>query len=385
MMKKIVKVLLFVFSISLLFYMPDKIEAKTLRELKDELVETKANKASVEARRREVQIKVNKYNTEINAASEGIRKCEDDIIASREKIAELEVEIVEKGKEIEDLLRFLQIADGENAYLEYIFGATSFSDLIYRTTVVEELSNHNEALIDEMYEMIEENKRLQEELAEKIKTLESQIKIFQAKLRELNLTIDDLDDEKADLNAEIKAAEDEIKYYEDFGCKLDEDISECIDVPYAKGFTRPTTFGYMSSNFGWRTIDGVVGYHYGIDIALAEGNNVYASAAGYVSRIVVKSGCGGNMIYIQHNIGGVKYTTVYMHLLSFNVKYGDIVSLSTVIGKSGGRKGTYDTCTKGPHLHFGILKGWTSLRSNAVDPRTLVNFPPKYSRFYSRW
>lgn len=384
-MKKILIILLCLFSISFLFCIPQTVEAKTLREMKEDLAETKANKSQIEASRREAQAKVDKYNSEITAASEGIEQAEADIDAARKKIAELEIEIKEKGKEIEDLLRFLQISDGENAYLEYIFGAKNFTDFIYRTTVVEQLSSYNDELIDQMYKMIEENKKLQIQLTEKIKTLEGQIKVFQSKLRSLNLSIEDLDEDKKDLDAEIRATEAEIEYYEQFGCELDEEISSCIDVPYAAGFTRPMASGTISSNFGYRVVFGRTSFHSGLDIAISEGHNVYASAAGYVSKKVIKSSCGGNMIYIQHNIDGVKYTSVYMHLQSFNVNVGDIVNINTVIAKSGGRGGTYDTCTTGAHLHFGILKGWTSSSSNAQNPRNYVNFPAKGSSFFSRW
>lgn len=384
-MKKIVITLLLLFTISFLFFVPKHLEAQTLREMKTELAEREANKASILAARKEAQNKVNKYSSEIGAASDGIEKAQSDIEAARAKIAELQVEIKEKGEEIEQLLQFLQISDGESSYLEYIFGAKSFSDFIYRTTVVEQLSSYNDQLIDEMYDMIEQNKKLQVELTEKIKSLESQIKVLQSKLKSLNLSISDLDEDQEDIDAEIKAAKAEIDYYEDFGCELDEEISSCIDVPYAKGFTKPANAGYISSNFGYRYVLGKTSFHSGIDIAMSEGNNVYASAAGYVSKEVIKSSCGGNKIYIQHNIDGVKYTTVYMHLLSFNVKVGDIVNINTIIAKSGGRKGTYDACTTGAHLHFGILKGWTTSSSNARNPRDFINFPNKGSRFYTRW
>ena len=93
------------------------------------------------------------------------------------------------------------------------------------------------------------------------------------------------------------------------------------------------------------------------------------------------------MIYVQHSVNGKKYTTVYMHLKSFNVDVGDTVFLATVIAYSGGGVSTmgYDRCTTGAHLHFGMYTGWTTARSNLIDPRTMVNFPAKGSRYYSRW
>ena len=384
-MKKTLIILLCILSTSFFFFVP-KLDAKTLGELKQDLADAIAEKDETEARRREAQAKIAQYDKEIKEATASVEKCEDDIDASRAKITELEAEIVEKNKEIEELLRFIQISNGENIYLEYVFGATSFTDFIYRISIVEQLSEYNDELIDEMYVMIEENKQLQKDLAQKIIDLENEILNFQAKLASLNISVDDIDEHQKDLNAEIKAATAEIKYYEDYGCKADQEISDCLNVPYATGFTRPTNSGYISSNYGYRYIWGGTSFHNGIDIALSEGNKVFASAAGYVSKVVKRASCGGNIVYINHNIEGVEYTSVYMHLLSYNVEIGDIVSLITVIGASGGSSTMwYDSCTQGAHLHFAIYKGHTTSSSYSRDPRNYINFPAKGSRYYSRW
>ena len=63
------------------------------------------------------------------------------------------------------MFRFYQITDGENSYLEYIFGAKTFTDFIYRISIVEQISKYNNELIDEMNQLIEENKQLKIELA----------------------------------------------------------------------------------------------------------------------------------------------------------------------------------------------------------------------------
>ena len=125
--------------------------------------------------------------------------------------------------------------------------------------------------------------------------------------------------------------------------------------------------------------------HNGVDIGVPMNTPVYASAAGIVSKIVrVKnpnkrnSSCGGNMVYVKHRIKGKEYTTVYMHLHSINVKLQDFVTTGSIIGKSGGGE-SYDYCTTGPHLHFGVMKG-----SNYVNPRNYVNFPKKGVRWSSR-
>ena len=93
------------------------------------------------------------------------------------------------------------------------------------------------------------------------------------------------------------------------------------------------------------------------------------------------------MIYVQHSVNGKKYTTVYMHLKSFNVDVGDTVFLATVIAYSGGGVSTmgYDRCTTGAHLHISVSKGYYTSYANYVA--NLINppgYPGKGAYFNSR-
>ena len=114
-------------------------------------------------------------------------------------------------------------------------------------------------------------------------------------------------------------------------------------------------------------------FHGGLDIKTngKEGYRIYASQAGFISRIKVSAGGYGNALYVEHPSG---YTTVYGHLSSFNdaigtyvknqqyakqsfevdlylapnqmpVAKGDVIALSGNSGSSGG-----------PHLHYEIRK-----------------------------
>jgi hypothetical protein len=112
------------------------------------------------------------------------------------------------------------------------------------------------------------------------------------------------------------------------------------------------------------------------------GTNVYAAAAGKVNRIVVRASCGGNIVYIQHTINGKKLRSLYMHLHSVKVKVGDIVTANTVVGTVGGNE-SYEHCSTGAHLHFGIMKGWEG--TTYYNPRNYVSFPKLGNRFTSRW
>jgi len=363
-------------------------EFKSLKELKEGLAKYEAERDMLKARQRQIQNEISKANNDIAKAHADIEKAQQDIEASKQKIVELDAEIVEKNKEIENLLTFLQVADGDNVYLEYIFGASSFTDFIYRSSIVTQLTNHNDELIVQMNEMIEENKQLQKDLAEDIKENEKALDNLQKVLKESNLDMKDLNEEQEDIDADIDATKKMVEWvasmYKDAGCAEDVDMYSCINVTISSGFTRPTDKGTITSNYGMR-LHPTLGYyrlHAGMDIALPSGSKVYASTSGVVSKITKKASCGGNMVYIQHNVGGTKYRTVYMHLKKINVKLGDVVYLNTVIGLSGGTE-SYDGCSTGAHLHFGIYKGWTG--STYVNPRNYINFPAKGGKYTSRF
>ena len=398
MMKKSIRILLIIFSF---FVITNTVNAESLKQIKDELAKNKAEQSSIIARQKEVQNKINSVKGDISGLEDDIEKCENEIEELTKKIDELNAKIAEKQKEIDNLFSFLQISNGDNVYLEYIFEAKSFTDFIYRSAVVEELTKYNDEVIDDMYNMIEEHKKLQAELKDKIKKNEDSIAALEKKLKEYDINLNDLAKAHTDVKKDIEAEEQTIELYEliysQVGCSEDEDLVKCLTqgaenagAVTASGFLRPLERGSISSNYGYR-ICPVHGreLHNGIDIAVSMNTDVYAAAVGTVTGITRKSSCGGNIITINHTINGSQYRTVYMHLASINVSMGQVVTPLTVIGKSGGggytlrKNGGWDTCSTGAHLHFTIKKGWSG--SSTVDPRSFVDFPSKGGSFYSRW
>lgn len=383
MTKKVLKMFLCVLCSFLLI---SGVDAKSLKSLKDQLKKDEANMAALIKKEKETQKKIEKAQKETSTLNANIVKYQEEIENSRAKIDELNKSIEEKHKEIDSLLSFLQVSNGENVYLEYVFQATSFTDFIYRSSVVEQLSKYNDNLIDEMHNMIEENKKLQETLNKQIKESESNIEKLEAVLKKYDIDMNDLDDEQETVEERIKARKVEIKGFEETykknKCSEDMEIDACLGVPYSDSFTRPLSQGKVTSEFGSRT-DPVTGkqysYHRGIDIGgNPTGTKIYASAAGRVTSIVRNGKEVGNAVYIQHTVKGVKYRTVYMHMNSINVKIGDIVTITSVVGTVGNTgKST------GAHLHFGVIKDWTG--STYYNPRNYVKFPGKYVKFNTRF
>src|SRR5690625_3400628 len=118
------------------------------------------------------------------------------------------------------------------------------------------------------------------------------------------------------------------------------------------------TSGRISSYYGYRSFNGG-GKHYGIDIANSTGTPVSAAASGIVTRADY-SPSYGNVIYIYH--AELNLTTVYAHLNSISVEYGDKVSSGQGIGTVGNTGNSF-----GAHLHFETHYGGWSYHGG-VDP-----------------
>ena len=107
--------------------------------------------------------------------------------------------------------------------------------------------------------------------------------------------------------------------------------------------------------------------HEGVDVAAPRGTPVVAAANGYVTSVGVNN-LGGNVIFQDAENLGI--TLYYAHLDSQLVTSGQKVVMGDTIGTVGN---TGNAITTGPHLHFGIYRGFRS----AVDPLPFVALAQK--------
>lgn len=366
--------------------LPEQGQAKTLQQLKDELqaMEEKYNKNEEQQKltkqqMAEVQANIDKIKSEM-------KQINTDIENLTNEIAELEVSIKKKDQEIKDLVNFVQVSNGESAYLEYAFGAKSFTDFIYRISVSEQLASYNEELITSYNKMIKENENKKVELKEKNESLTKKQGELDAELSKLGSELNTLSETSVSIKEEIEKQKKMIQDYQEKGVQLHEDVSKVVGfLPSNTAFYRPLVRGHVNSEWGGRAYGS--GFHEGIDLSVSPTNNVpvYASANGVVAAIFHKNSCGGNMVVVHHNVNGASYTTVYAHLLSITVSSGQYVTTQTQVGVMGGGPETwgYDGCTTGYHVHFSIstglygvdYKSWSTLISRSINPRSMVNFP----------
>lgn len=401
MKKKIFLIILFIIVV-----IPFNANAKSLNDLYNELstLQQKYNKASNS--KKLTQSEIDSLTREINAINSSIATAQKDITQAQKDIETSYKKIDEKKQETNELLKYLQLSANSNTYLEYLFDAKDYTDFIYRYAIVSQMSGYNNKLMDELNAMINDLEVKKKKLAETEKKLESQRKTVNEKRDVLRVNLAELTEEGTTIEEDIAYLKKNIKYYEGYKCSKTEDVNACVtrvkqaearkkrsasgtSQPRATGWTYPLQRGCVSSEFtSFRTDWGYGSAHYGIDLACnAEGTSVYAAAAGTVDRIVNYSSCGGNMVFIYHNVNGVNYTSVYMHLLSINVSEKQVVSPNTVIGRvGGGSTASYDRCTAGAHLHFGLASGHVSVGFNAYafNPRNVFTFPALYGGYFYR-
>lgn len=354
---------------------PCIVNAETIADYRAKIKAIEAEKAESEKKSEEVQARIDAANERINEITNQIvqaRKNQENI---QKEIEKLDEEIDAKEEEIKDLVSLYQISNSANFYLKYIFGADSFEDFIYRFSVLEQLADANDKLVDEMNALIKENEAKVKELKEQQKQLSSLNDEIKVEIEKLGSQKREYSENALDADEEIKALEDQIAFFKKEGCSENQDVTKCsINIPSAKGFIKPTPYGYITSYYGGRIhpIFGNASYHDGVDIAAATGTAVYASGTGKVIFSYADSyenyGGFGRAILVVHNVNGETYTTLYGHLSKASVKSGQIVQRGDKIGEVGSTG-----WSTGPHLHFQFMYG--SGYGTTLDPLDMVDLP----------
>lgn len=384
-MKKITYLIVVVFLLVLII--PSKIEAKTLQDMYDQLADLQTKYNNNKNSKNLTQSQINQLNGEITTISATIEKTRKEIKQAEIDIENSKTKIADKKVETDGLIQFLQVSNGGNIYLEYLFDAENYTDFIYRYEVVKQLTNYNSDLIDELEALILDLQAKEKELSEKTVKLENDRQELTKKVNTLSYSLANFESEGVDIEEDIADLKKVIKVYEDMGCSRNQDITTCAASINAFGWKYPMTKGCVTSEytgFNQRLDYSGGGGHHAIDLdCVGEGTNVYAAADGTIARIAFYD-CGGNAVYITHTVNGKKYTSVYMHLLSVasGMYVGKVVTDQTVIGYVGGwststANGGYDRCTTGAHLHFGIAEGHNAwdFNSYSINPREIFSFP----------
>lgn len=343
--------------------------------------------------------KTDAAKAEIAKREAAIAKAEEDISAAEYEQEEAQLKIDESNEKItslkleaEKILQYLQQVEGQNAYVEYISGASSMTDLVTRIEAVKQVTDYIQTTMDNLQIEIKNNEDLKVELENKKSALDAQIINYQNTINTYYSNIEEYNKYAQDIDQQLAVAKQNYELNKQI-CKqnlgkTDDSLllSDCSKVPVNSGWLKPTKSGVLTSLVGTRWGR----FHNAVDVGISEGTPVYATAAGKVIATYYRQKCGGNEVFIYSNVNGTGYTHYYYHLLSYNVKVGDIVDQNTIIGYSGGGKrtsskyGGYDTCTTGAHLHYGIATGYYT--SHVSNQNAVLKTLPGYGNYIGyRW
>ena len=123
---------------------------------------------------------------------------------------------------------------------------------------------------------------------------------------------------------------------------------------------------YLTSSYGWRTINGVRDFHDGLDIPRPAGSPIYAALDGEVINAGYRGPAGSNAglnVVIMHSNG---YSTVYAHCSVVYVKKGQKVRKGQTIAGVG-----MTGWATGNHLHFGLFLGEPYSHGKGLNPLQL--------------
>ena len=366
-------------------------EAKANREAynkaKNEKELTEAERDKATAQKAEVEKEISSIETQLDSIGAQIEEIQKDIDA--------------KDEQMKDIMSFVQVTNGDSNYLEYIFGATDFTDFIYRISVAEQLGDYNEQLIEEYNADVERLDKKQAELntkQEELNKKQSELTVLEA---QLNKEIETLQSGMVSKDQAYKTQIELIQSMKSRGCKGTDTATSCQNrlsssssLPSVNGTHMPINSGYVTSDYGYRSYDN--SFHTGIDYSKSvAGDPVYPVADGEVILLNYNRSCGNHIVYVKHNINGHSYITSYWHLSSWSVSVGQKVSYTTQIGKMAGRN-SGDSCSGGIHVHLNLFDNagnkWENNvarggnpNSGRINPRTIVpQTPAKGGRFSGR-
>lgn len=343
-----------------------------VKELKKELEASKENLTNyvtqLDAQLVEIQAK-------INSLKEMILTKEEEISA---KAVELEEALGVQQAQYEAMksrIKFMY-EKGDMLYLELVFAAESFGDMLNKAEYIEMLSAYDRKMLDEYVAYAEYVALCKEGLEEEKAVLDEAKAAVEEEERSLNELIAAKEQEVYKVSADIKSKESAIQEYQAEIASQNETIA-ALEAAVAEErkrlaaeqgrkydggvFTWPApSYNRISDEYGNRMHPtlGIERFHNGIDMAAPGGSAILAAYDGTVVAAAYSSSMG-NYIMIDH---GDNLYTIYMHASALYVSKGAEVSKGQTIAAVGstGR-------STGNHLHFSVR-----LNGNYVNPRNYL-------------
>ncbi len=328
---------------------------KRRRDERSSLEDRLNREAALKEEIRLLEERIQELRLEQERLSREIELVEEEIESAETELADAEENLSYQEDLLKMRLRAIQ-QHGVVSYVEVLFDSSNFSDFLTRLHNLSIIASNDIRLIEEIQKERDIIQAWKEELEDKKASLEAmraQVASNEAEMAQAALDRETL---LADLQDEISQNLKAIQDLEREAQELDALIRTLIGKA-SNQFSglqgalhwpiEPPT--WVSSGFGWRRdpFSGVQAWHGGIDLAPHHGAANYILAAADGSVIFSGwNGGYGNCIMIDHGGGTV---TLYAHMSSLLVRYGEDVSRGQRIARAGTTG--YST---GVHLHFEV-------------------------------
>ena len=393
---------------------PTRAHAATSSELKEQLEKLKEDKKVIDEKVEEIKGKISANNDEIRGLIEQKDLIDQEVGLLYNQVDNINEQIATYSLLIADLQDQLTAAEdnfaylteknreriqameeeGEVSYWSVLFQANSFSDLLDRFNMVQEIAASDRRRMAELEDAAQDVAASKESLSqEKTALQEARVELEDAwaalevkreeadavltKLVDKGLEYEEYMEESEDLQEELALAiakkkdeYDKAKYQEWLATsvppttkpKAPSSGGPTINTAGGNSWKTPISYTAFTSPFGYRIhpISGTKRFHYGVDLAAPTGTPIYATRAGTVDTAAYQAGGAGNYVQINHGDG---YRSIYMHMTHYIVSPGQHVSQGQVIGYCGSTGGS-----TGPHLHFGI-----SYNGTYVNPANYIS------------
>lgn len=352
----------------------------------------------LEKQKKELQAQINALQNDRSQALKRKNLLDDQIATTAARIENVEAQIANYALLISEAETNLADAEQREAdqydlfcrrvrameeqgtvnYWSILFRATSFSDLLGRLDIINEIMEADNRIMEDLRDLQADISRQKADLeeakagSEAAKAdLEGQKKELDAKRVEANKVIKELAATEDELEADLEEAREEEK-------RIDAEITRLQKLWEEQqraagnninanpgGYIWPVDSRYITSTVGGRASPGGIGStnHKGTDIGrVGYTSPIYAAKSGTV-LVSTKSSGYGNYVVISHGAGN---TTLYAHMSSRKVSAGDYVQQGQVIGITGSTGNS-----TGPHLHFEIKENNVVINplSHGAEPR----------------
>ena len=331
----------------------DKID-EAVKEKQEALEKIKAaekEKNDVIAESQKLELEIDLIQSEIYAIEDLIAEADAQILEKEEEIERIEKEIEKQDKKFKECLRAMDESSNVS-YIDLLLTSESISELLRNLESINEMTNHDMAIIDEMTRLkteVEEAKALIElqrkEQEEARKLAEGKQSQLASKLEQKQALAEKLE---GDIESYKKVYEEARRQEEALKASLNYSSSSSAYIGTGEFCWPAPSYTRISSPYGWRThpIYGTKKMHTGVDLAAPGGSNILAADGGTVISAGWNGGYG-NCVVVDHG-GGI--STLYAHASRLCVSKGDSVTRGQVIAKVG----TTGNST-GNHLHFEVL------------------------------